>query len=51
LVLANLRSTPVSYTVPVALANSHWKDALSGTSVTVGTQVALGAYEYKILSN
>jgi glycosidase len=50
LVVANLRNTAVNYTVPAALVNTQWKDAFDGTAVTVGSQVALGAYEYKVLA-
>ncbi|MBT9392088.1 hypothetical protein KLP40_02830 [Hymenobacter sp. NST-14] len=50
LVLVNVRNTPVQYTVPAALANTTWTDALLGGSVTVGTQVTLPAYGYQVLT-
>jgi cyclomaltodextrinase len=49
LVLVNVRSTPVQYTVPAALASSTWTNALQGGSLTLGSQVALPAYGYLIL--
>ena len=48
-VLANVRNTSVAYTVPAALANSTWTNALTGTAVAVGTSVALPAYGYLVL--
>ncbi|RYZ24069.1 MAG: hypothetical protein EOO16_02480 [Chitinophagaceae bacterium] len=51
LVLANLRNGNRSYTVPAPLAGSTWMNALTGTAVTLGTNVSLGAYEYLVLRN
>ncbi|RSK37450.1 alpha-amylase family glycosyl hydrolase [Hymenobacter metallilatus] len=48
-VLANTRNTAVQYTVPAALANSTWTDALRGGSVVVGTTITLPAYGYLVL--
>ncbi|RZL07373.1 MAG: hypothetical protein EOO62_17180 [Hymenobacter sp.] len=49
LVMVNVRNSPSTYTVPSALANSGWTNALQGGSYTVGTQVSLPAYGYLIL--
>lgn len=48
-VLANVRNTATTFTIPSALANSTWTNALSGASVTLGSSVNLGAYEYLLL--
>ena len=50
LVLVNVRNTAGTYTVPATLANTTWTDALLGGSATVGTQVTLPAYGYKVLT-
>ncbi|MDB5233933.1 MAG: glycoside hydrolase family protein [Hymenobacter sp.] len=49
LVLVNVRNSPTTYTVPAALANTTWNNALQGGSVVVGTQVSLPAYGYMVL--
>ncbi|WP_052694997.1 alpha-amylase family glycosyl hydrolase [Hymenobacter sp. AT01-02] len=49
LVLVNVRNRTAQYSVPAALANTTWTDALQGGAVAVGTQVALPAYGYRIL--
>jgi len=51
LVLVNLRNAAVNYPVPAALQNTSWTDAFAGTAVTVGAQVSLGAYQYRVLRN
>ncbi len=48
-VLVNPRNAPVSYTLPVALANSSWTDAIKGGTVTLQTQLILQPYSYVIL--
>ncbi|OWP63781.1 hypothetical protein CDA63_07265 [Hymenobacter amundsenii] len=50
LVLVNVRNTTQTYTVPATVANTTWTDALLGGSATVGTQVTLPAYGYKVLT-
>ena len=50
LVLVNVRNSATQYTVPGALANSAWTNALTGGAVTVGAQVALPAYGYMVLT-
>ena len=49
LVLVNVRNAPTTYTLPAALANSTWTNALQAGSVILGTQVALPAYGYVVL--
>jgi len=49
LVLVNVRNAPTQYTVPAALANSIWTNALQGGTVTLGSQLTLPAYGYTIL--
>ncbi|RFM27059.1 Ig-like domain-containing protein [Deminuibacter soli] len=51
LVFSNLRNASNNFTLPAALANSTWKDAYSGATVTLGASVALSAYQYKVLTN
>ncbi|WP_019948965.1 alpha-amylase family glycosyl hydrolase [Hymenobacter aerophilus] len=48
-VVANVRSVPVQYTVPTALANSAWTDALSGGAYQVGSTISLPAHGYLVL--
>ena len=48
-VLANVRNTGTTYTVPAALAGTTWTNALTGASATVGATVALPAYGYLVL--
>lgn len=49
LVIVNVRNSATTYTVPSALANTTWTNALQSGSVTVGTQVSLPAYGYVVL--
>ena len=49
LVLVNVRNSVTTYTLPVALANSTWTNALEGGSTVLGTQVVLPAYGYQVL--
>lgn len=50
LVLANLRNTSINYTLPSALANTSWKDAFTGATVSLATTTALSAYQYRVLT-
>jgi glycosidase len=49
LIVANIKNKAVKYTAPTALANTNWTDALTGTTVSIGTEVNLTAYQYLIL--
>lgn len=51
LVIANVRNTTTNYSIPTALLNSTWTNALTGASVTLGSSVSLTAYQYLILKN
>ena len=51
MVLANLRSNTINYSVPAAYNNTAWTNAFTGTSVNVGTQVTLAPYQYMVLKN
>jgi len=48
-VLANVRNTVSTYTLPAALASSSWTNALTGNPVNLGTQVTLQPYAYAVL--
>lgn len=48
-VAANVRNSAQVYTLPANLANTTWTDALSGSTVALGTQVSLPAYGYLVL--
>ncbi|TYZ07424.1 hypothetical protein FY528_15280 [Hymenobacter lutimineralis] len=49
LVLVNVRNTTVQYTLPAALANTTWTDALQGGSRTLESTVSLLPYGYIVL--
>ncbi len=51
LVIANVRNTTSNYTVPTALLNSTWTNAITGAPVTIGSTIALSAFQYLILKN
>jgi 1,4-alpha-glucan branching enzyme len=51
LVIANVRNTTTNYSIPTALLNSTWTNALTGASVTLGSSLSLTAYQYLILKN
>lgn len=50
-VFSNLRNAAINYSLPAALQNTTWKDAYSGATVTLGTVLALSAYQYRVLTN
>jgi glycosidase len=50
-VIANVRNATTSYSIPTALLNSTWTNALTGASVTLGSTLSLSAYQYVILKN
>jgi glycosidase len=51
LVIANLRNSSVTYTLPAAVANTTWKDALNSGTVTLTNQVILQPYKYMVMEN
>ena len=50
LVLSNLTNNTAKYLVPSALKGT-WKDAFTGTTVTVGTEITLEPFQYLVLKN
>jgi glycosidase len=50
-VASNVRNSAVTYTLPSAVANSTWTDAMTGVAVTLGTQITLQPYAYLVLKN
>ncbi|HOY04661.1 MAG TPA: alpha-amylase family glycosyl hydrolase [Saprospiraceae bacterium] len=48
-VLVNVRATAVNYTLPAALANTSWVNALTGESVALGASLSLPAFNYLII--
>jgi glycosidase len=49
LVMANLRNSSIVYTLPTALANTTWTDAMNGGNTTLTTQITLQPYTYLVL--
>jgi len=47
-VMSNLRNNAINFTLPASVANSEWTDAMTGTSVSLSTQVSLPAYSYQV---
>ena len=50
-VLVNIRNRAVDYTLPSALANTTWTDALNGGTVTLTNKITLQPYSYLVLKN
>ena len=51
LVIANLRNKAIQYTLPAALANTTWTDALISGNMALTSQLTLQPYEYFVLKN
>ena len=49
LVLVNVREDSLTYSVPVEWQNSIWRDALSGQTDTLGTELFMPAYDARVL--
>ena len=49
LVMVNARNNQVTFSLPEALQNSSWKNALDGTDVSLETEVNLDNYEFILL--
>ncbi len=47
-VISNLRNEAINYTLPAALANTNWTDAIADTAITLGSTIQLQPYAYKI---
>ncbi|MEX8548852.1 MAG: alpha-amylase family glycosyl hydrolase [Mucilaginibacter sp.] len=50
LVIANLRNNAVTYTMPANLSASGWKNAFTGASVTLNSQMYLQPYQHMVLT-
>ncbi|MEI6059889.1 MAG: alpha-amylase family glycosyl hydrolase [Bacteroidota bacterium] len=50
-VASNLRNISVIYTLPAAVANANWTNALTGASLSLGSQLTLLPYTYLVLKN
>ncbi len=50
-VIVNVRNKAVDYTLPAALANTSWTDAMNSTKVTLAGKVTLQPYTYLVLTN
>jgi glycosidase len=50
-VASNLRNSTITYTLPAAVANMTWIDAMTGASISAGTQITLQPYNYLVLKN
>jgi glycosidase len=50
LIIANLRNTGISYDVPSALVNTDWINHFDGQNYSIGSQISLQPYEYRILT-
>ncbi len=50
LVIVNTRNTPINFTLPETVANTQWTNMFDQSTVNLGTQLPLGAYEYRILN-
>lgn len=51
LVMVNLRNKAVDYTLPAALANTTWTDALNSGNAALTSKVTLQPYAYTVLKN
>ena len=49
LVISNMRNSVINYTLPTALANTTWTDAMNTGSVSLGTAITLQPYTYMVL--
>lgn len=50
LVIANLRNTTSTYTLPASIAYSQWRDAFTGNAVALSAQGSLPSYAYLVLT-
>ncbi|MGB5983174.1 MAG: alpha-amylase family glycosyl hydrolase [Nonlabens sp.] len=48
-IIVNTRNRNVTYSLPSEIQNTTWTDVMTSTSINLGTQLQLGAYEYLIL--
>lgn len=50
LVISNLRNTTINFSLPVALTNTSWHNAMDGNNIKLGKQLTLQPYSYFILN-
>jgi glycosidase len=50
-VMVNIRNKTLDYTLPAALANTSWTDAMSSAKVALAGKVTLQPYTYMVLTN
>jgi glycosidase len=50
LVLVNARNSTINYSMPAGLQNTSWKDGMSGSTVSLSTQLTLSPYQYVVLT-
>lgn len=50
-VVSNLRNNTINYTLPANITNTTWTDAMTGTSVSLESQLSLEPYSYFVLKN
>ena len=48
-VISNMRNSAINYSLPAALQNTTWTNAITNTSISLGTSLALSSYQYLIL--
>jgi glycosidase len=51
LVISNLKNSTINYSLPPALVNTSWQDAINGGNATLTGQLTLNPYSYFILKN
>jgi len=51
LVLSNLSAGTTNFIAPASLTGTQWKDAFTGESFTLATDISLAPYQYLILKN
>jgi glycosidase len=51
LIIVNVRNNAIDYIIPTELQNSQWTNALTNTSLELGTTLHLENYNYLILNN
>ena len=49
LVIANTRNSAKIFNIPSAISNTTWQNSSTGTTVTLGNQLNLSAFEYLVL--
>jgi hypothetical protein len=49
LVIVNIRNSSQNFSLPAAIQNTTWEDALSNTTVSLGEVQALAPYQFLIL--